>query len=202
MDETKLIEKLRMVEALFAGAATEGEKFAAECARGRILERLKSCEKEAPPIEYHFSMSDMWTRKVFVALLRRYGILPYRYSGQRYTTVMAKVSKPFVDETLWPEFEKISDTLRDYLSEVTDRVVHQVIHADSSEAEVVEKTKELSHNGDHNTESAPDTGPKTSPPPTTTNVQNERAPEQETVDNTEKKRARNKLKKKKKRKRR
>ncbi len=48
-------------------------------------------------------MPDMWPRRVFVALLRRYGIRPYRYRRQRYTTVMAKVSQRFVDDTLWPQ---------------------------------------------------------------------------------------------------
>ena len=91
MDEASLIEKLRLIEALFSGAATEGEKVAAERARDRILERLKRWEKEEPPVEFRFSMPDMWSRKVFVALLRRYGIRPYRYKGQRYTTVMARL---------------------------------------------------------------------------------------------------------------
>jgi hypothetical protein len=63
----------------------------------------------------------MWQRRVFVALLRRYGFEPYRYKGQRYTTVMARLSTKFVDETLWPEFEAFSSTLRTYLSEVTDK---------------------------------------------------------------------------------
>lgn len=143
MDEARLIDKLRLIEALFSGATTEGEKVAAERARDRILERLKLWEKEDPPVEYRFSMADMWSRKVFVALLRRYGIRPYRYSGQRYTTVMARVSKRFVDETLWPEFQEFSETLSSYLSDVTDRVVQQAIHQDSSEAEVVEKPKQL-----------------------------------------------------------
>ena len=116
MDEAKLIEKLRLIEALFAGAATEGEKVAAERAKQRILERLRSYEREDPPVEYRFAMDDMWSRKVFVAMLRRYGIRPYRYRGQRYTTVMARLSKRFVDETLWPEFQEISETLRTYLS--------------------------------------------------------------------------------------
>ncbi len=139
MDEGKLIEKLRLIEALYAGATTEGEKVAAERARERILERLKHWEEQDPPIEYRFSMADMWSRKVFLALLRRYGIRPYRYHRQRYTTVMAKVSQSFVDETLWPEFQELSDTLRSYLADVTDRVVQEVIHQDSSEADVVEK---------------------------------------------------------------
>ncbi len=143
MDEARLIEKLRLIEALFAGATTEGERIAADRARQRILERLRFWEREDPPIEYRFSMGDMWSRKVFVALLRRYGLQPYRYRGQRYTTVMARVSKRFIDETLWPEFQEISETLRVYLSEVTERVVSQVLHQDSSEADVVEEPLQL-----------------------------------------------------------
>jgi len=139
MDEARLIEKLLLIEALFAGAATEGEKVAAERARRRIMERLRCREREDPPVEYRFSMGDLWSRKVFVALLRRYGIRPYRYKGQRYTTVMARVPKRFVDETLWPEFREFSETLRTYLSEVTERVVSQVIHQDISEADVVDE---------------------------------------------------------------
>ncbi len=143
MDEARLIEKLRLIESLFADAATEGEKVAAERAKQRILERLQFWEREDSPIEYRFTMGDMWSRKLFVALLRRYGITPYRYNGQRYTTVMARVSKRFVDETLWPEFQAFSETLRTYLSEVTERVVSQVIHQDSSEAAVVEQPPQL-----------------------------------------------------------
>jgi len=143
MDEAKLIEKLRLIEALFAGATTEGEQVAAEHARQRILTRLRSMEVEDPPVEYQFSMRDMWTRRVFVALLRRYGLRPYRYRRQRYTTVMVKVSKRFVDETLWPQFESLSETLREYLSEVTDRVVIQVINDDLSEAPVINERQAL-----------------------------------------------------------
>ena len=143
MEEATLIEKLHLIEALFSGAATQGEKIAAERAKQRILERLKFLEQEDPPVEYRFRLGDMWSRKVFTALLRRYGITPYRYSGQRYTTVMARVSVKFVDETLWPEFVEISKTLETYLSEVTDRVVSKVIHQDSSEAEIVEKPLQL-----------------------------------------------------------
>jgi len=143
MDEARLIDKLRLIEALFAGAATPGEKDAAGRARDRILQRLQQLERDEPPVEFRFSMNDMWSRKVFVALLRRYGIQPYRYVRQRHTTVMAKLTKQFVDETLWPEFMELTEILRKYLEEVTDRVVHEVIHGDSSEAEVVQAPREL-----------------------------------------------------------
>ena len=144
MDESTLIDKLRRIESLHAGATTPGEKDAAERARQRILERLAQCEKIDPPVEHRFSMEDLWSRKVFVALLRRYDITPYRYKRQRHTTVMARVSERFVDETLWPEFQEFSSTLARYLSEVTERVVSEVIFEDSSDAEVVPQPHQLS----------------------------------------------------------
>jgi len=143
MDEARLIEKLRLIEALFAGATTEGERVSAQHARERILARLRSLEVEDPPVEYKFTMRDMWSRRVFVALLRRYALSPYRYRRQRYTTVMVKVSKGFVDETLWPQYQQLAESLSEYLSEVTDRVVSQVISEDLSEAAVVVEPEAL-----------------------------------------------------------
>jgi len=144
MDEARLIENLRLVEALHAGATTEGERVAADRARERILERLHRFEQEDPAVEYQFSMGDQWSRKLFVAMLKRYEIEPFRYRGQRYTTVMAKVSKRFVDETLWPEFQEISKGLDTYLNEVTDRVIREVLQQESTEAEVINRPKQIS----------------------------------------------------------
>lgn len=143
MDEAALIEKLRLVEALFAGAATEGERSAAGHARQRILDRLAECEKVDPPIEYTFSMADSWSKKLFLALLRRYELRPYRYKRQRHTTVNVRVSERFLDDTLWPEFQQLSKTLRAYLSDVTDRVVAQVLQQNASDADVVEEPPQL-----------------------------------------------------------
>lgn len=143
IDEAKLLEKLRLIEALFSGATTEGERNAADAARERIQTRLRDVTREDPAVEYRFSMPDGWYRKVFLALLRRYGLRPYRYSGQRHTTVMVKVSKRFVDETLWPEYEQIAQTLRKHLDEITDRLIAQGIHKDSSDATEVAEPKRL-----------------------------------------------------------
>jgi hypothetical protein len=142
MDEAKLREKLSRIEALFAGATTEGERVAAAEARRRIQARLETAERIDPAIEYRFTLGDAWSRKVFVALLRRYDLKPYRYRGQRRTTVMVRVPKRFVDETLWPEFEQLYAALKTYLDEVTDRIIAETIHGDSSEAtEVAEAPK-------------------------------------------------------------
>ncbi len=134
-EESRLIEKLRRVEALYSRAAHAGEKAAAAGARDRVRERLESLERAEKPIEYRFTLSDGWSKSLFLALLRRYGIRPYRYSGQRRTTVMARVTRTFVDEVLWPEFSELSATLRDHLESVTNRVIAEAIHGDQTEAE-------------------------------------------------------------------
>lgn len=51
MDEAKLREKLARIEALFAGATTDGERVAAAEARRRIQLRLQAVEQNDPPIE-------------------------------------------------------------------------------------------------------------------------------------------------------
>ena len=120
-------------------ATTAGEKIAAERARQRIIDHLVGLEREDPPVEFKISMPDMWSRKLFVALLRRYNLTPYRYKRQRYTTVMVEVSRQFLDERLWPEYEELSKTLNAYLSDVTDRVIREVLDEDTSDANVVEE---------------------------------------------------------------
>ena len=136
--EKTLIDKLKRIEALFDGATTEGERNAASNALLKMKTRIKGLKETDPPIEYRFTMSDIWGRKLLLALLRRYEIKPFRYPRQRHTTVMAKVSKSFVDQTLWPEFEALNETLRSYLNEVTDRVISEGVHADDSEAFVIQ----------------------------------------------------------------
>ena len=135
-DEQRLIEKLQRIEALFAGAATPGEREAAAQARNRILLRLREHQQIDPPIEFSFKLRDRWSHKLLIALLRRYQIHPYRYRGQRYTTIMARVPQRFVNEVLWPEFEQLDRTLAAFLAEVTDRVIAQGIDSDTTEVEV------------------------------------------------------------------
>lgn len=139
-DEALLREKLRKLEALFAGAGTPGEKNAAEAGLERIQARLAELESSDPPIEMQFSLSDLWTRKLFLALCRRYGLKPYRLPRQRTTTVMLRVPKKFLDQVLWPEFKELSAELSRYLDEVTTRVIRDEVHRDTSEAHEVQQT--------------------------------------------------------------
>ena len=142
MDATKLREKLARIEALFAGATTEGERIAAGEARRRIQLRLQGVEQTDPPVEYRFMLPNAWSRQAFVALARRYQLEPFRRRGQRRTTVMLKAPKRFVDETLWPEYKQINEALLTYLDEVTERIIAEVI-GDGREAVEVAEERQL-----------------------------------------------------------
>ncbi len=134
-EEELLIERLRKIEALFARTTHAGEKAAAATARERIRERLDLIEESEPPIEVRFSLPDPWARSLFLALVRRYGIHPYRYPGQRRSSVMIRVARSFLEDTLQPEFHELHRTLASHLHEVTQRIISQAIHADQGEAE-------------------------------------------------------------------
>lgn len=133
--EQQLVEKLHRIEALYARAGSEGERVAAERARERIKARLEQLAGEEPPVEFRFSLADQWSRHLFIALLRRYGISPYRYRGQRRTTVMASMSRSFMNDTLWPEFQELHRTLAAYFDALTARVIEQALGVKAGEAE-------------------------------------------------------------------
>jgi hypothetical protein len=132
--DPRLREKLRKIEALFAGAGTEGERIAAEAALERIRARLRDEARHEAAIEMQFSVPDQWSRHLFLALCRRYGVNPYRYPRQRRSTVVVRAPRAFVETILWPEFRELDAELRSYLQEVTLRVIREEVYADTSDA--------------------------------------------------------------------
>jgi hypothetical protein len=132
--EQQLRERLRKIEALFEGAATSGERSAAAAAIARVKKALDALSKTERPQEFHFTLPDRWQRRLFSALCRRYGLEPYRYKRQRYTTVMVQVPKSFVEQTLWPEYLEIKAALDEYLNEATERIIQEEVYRDAREA--------------------------------------------------------------------
>jgi hypothetical protein len=132
--EQKLLEKLRKITALFEGAKTFGERQAAEAAIDRVRQALADIGLTERLVEMQFKLPDLWQRRLFTALCRRYGLEPYRYVRQRYTTVMVRVPRSFVDRTLWPEYLQIKKALDEYLTEATERIIRQEVYRDTREA--------------------------------------------------------------------
>ena len=135
MIDQQLREKLRKIEALFAGAATEGERFAAGAAAERIRDKLSKTAQQESDSEVKFSIADPWSRQLFVALCRRYGLQPFRYRRMHRQSIVIQAPRSFIDTVLWPEFEELSSALTTYLSEITEQIIREEVHGDTGDAE-------------------------------------------------------------------
>jgi hypothetical protein len=143
-EEDILRDRLRKIEALFAGASTPGEKAAAGAAAERLREKLKTEELKEKPVEMKYSIADPWARSLFLALARRYGLRPYRYPRMHRQTVMLKGPPTFLDTVLWPQFQQLSRELARFLDDVTKRVISEEVFGDTRDAdEVPEAEKRL-----------------------------------------------------------
>lgn len=139
-NEERLRETLRKIEALYAAAGTQGEKVAAGAAAERLRRRFEKTRTEEASEEFRFSISDPWSRQLFVALCRRYGLRPFRYSRMHRQSVVVQGPRSFVDGVLWPEFEELSVALTSHLGEITDRIIREEVHASTQDAEEVRET--------------------------------------------------------------
>jgi hypothetical protein len=133
--EQELRQKLRKISALFEGATTIGERDAAAAAIDRVRKALTAAEQIEQLVETQFKLVDRWNRRLFTALCRRYGLKPYRYPRQRYSTVTLQAPRSFIDNTLWPEFLQIKKALDEYLNEAIERIILEEVFGNSDEAE-------------------------------------------------------------------
>jgi len=120
-----LLEKIRKIEALIEGAKTDGEKSAAILAKNRIRKKLIA-EEKTKKIEYTLRTSDSWHKKLLVAICRKYGVRPYRYKRQKYTTVMVHINEQFLEDVLWPEYLEYSKHLEELVEEVTNNIIRKI----------------------------------------------------------------------------
>lgn len=141
--EQLLREKLRKIEALFGGAATDGERLAAGAAADRIRARLDAAAGKETAIEMKFSIPDMWSRQLFVALCRRYGLHPFRYRRMHRQTIIIRAPESFVQQVLLPEFDQLSAALTTYLSEITDKIIREEVHGETGDADEVDEPRRI-----------------------------------------------------------
>jgi hypothetical protein len=86
-----------------------------------------------------FSVPDAWSRQLFIALCRRYGLRPYRQRRMHRQTIVIEAPKSFVERFLWPEFQELNTALVAYLSEITEKVIREEVHRETGEAEEIDE---------------------------------------------------------------
>lgn len=128
-------ERLAKLEALFARGATAGERAAAGAALERLQARLDLAEPMAdePEIELQYSLPDLWSVRLFVALCRKHGVKPYRYSRQRRTTIMVRVRKAAFERTIAAEFQELHRELTTYFGEMVNHLIANVMKSDGDD---------------------------------------------------------------------
>lgn len=126
-----IADKIRKIEALIAGAKSEGERQAAEFAKQRLQDKMAS-----QPIEYTVRVNSPWKKKLFLAICQKHGLRTYRYMRQKYTTTMVQASKAFMDSVLWPEFNRHSSLLDKLTNEILTDLISK-IHLVKEEDEAV-----------------------------------------------------------------
>ncbi len=141
--EQRLREKLRKIEALFAGAATAGEKAAAGAAAERIRRQFAETSQREASEEFKFSIPDPWSRQLFTALCRRYGLKPFRYSRMHRQSVIVHAPASFINRVLWPEFDELSEALSAHLLEITNRIIREEVFATTGEADEIAEPARL-----------------------------------------------------------
>jgi hypothetical protein len=141
--EDRLREKLRKIEALYAGATTAGEKSAAGAAAERIRRQFETASKKEQAEEFKFSIPDPWSRQLFIALCRRYGVKPFRYARMHRQTVIVRAPASFVQKMLWPEFEELSQALSAHLNEITDKIIREEVHEATQDADEINEPQRL-----------------------------------------------------------
>ncbi len=109
----------------------------------RIRERLARTADREMAIEMRFSISDIWSRQLFMALCHRYGTRPFRYRRMYRQTIVIQTPESLVDQLLWPEFEALDAALAAYLSGVTERVIREEVHGETGEADEVDEPHQI-----------------------------------------------------------
>ena len=84
-------------------------------------------------IEMKFSLQDGHSKKLFIALARKYGYKPYRYPRQKRTTVILKGKRAFFEDVLWPHYVSLSQDLTFLLEQVTNEAVRAILRGDPSD---------------------------------------------------------------------
>jgi hypothetical protein len=126
-----IADKIRKIEALIAGAKSDGERQAAQFAKQRLQEKIT-----AQPVEYTVRLHSRWEKKLFVAICSKHGLRTYRYRRQKYTTAMVRVAKPFMDLVLWPEYNKYASILHKLTEEISTDLISK-IHLVKEEDETI-----------------------------------------------------------------
>ena len=108
-----------------------GERAAAGAAMDRLQRRNRD---QGPETEFRFSLSELWSVRLFVAVCRKHGLRPFRHTRQRRTTVMVLARERQFDHAVRAEFSKLRIELELYFQDVTDHLITRAMGSDGADS--------------------------------------------------------------------
>jgi hypothetical protein len=130
------LDKLAKVEALLQRAASEGERQAAELAKGRILTKISDLQINRP-VEYKITLDSPWKKRLFVTICAKHGYKTYRYARQRRTTSHVRIANTVMEEVVWPEFLRYAKILEELVEDVLKDLTEKIHKVEEDELEIV-----------------------------------------------------------------
>lgn len=127
MDDEKLFENLRGIEAEALGVPATADRSARKQAIESLRAKLADARTREPDDTFSVSLPDPWQMAIFLALARRYGLRPHRHARQRRSTVIVTAPVSFYERVLWPEFAVLSGALGAWFDLLTSRVLREVL---------------------------------------------------------------------------
>ena len=117
-------ERPARVEALFRRSGSPGEQAAAGAAMDRPRCRPGNADEDGgPETGLQFSLPDMRSVRLFVAVCRKHGLRPFRYPRQRRMTVMARARERSLGRVVRAEFSQPQTQLEIHFQNVADYLI-------------------------------------------------------------------------------
>ena len=130
MDDAKLLEQVRVIEARHAALPT-GTPIAQAAAA--LCTTLSETRAREPDATHKVTLPDPWRRAIFAALCRRYGLHLHRHARPPRQTVMVCAPPSFFDRDLWREFTEVTDLLMSRFDRITEAVLGELRPGDARE---------------------------------------------------------------------
>jgi hypothetical protein len=146
-DVASLLERLRKIQALYDAPATDGERQAAAAAAARVEERLRAAASasptserafggEQPKVEFQLRIEDAWSRRLFIGIAQHHGVRPYRYRGQRRTSLVVRTTRRMLDGVIMPHYRDAVAVMSEHFDAIAEKVIREALQVAGDEAEV------------------------------------------------------------------
>lgn len=69
-----------------------------------------------------------WNRQIFLALCEKYNLEPYRYKGEKKTTIKLETTMDFMENILWPDYKKFTKIYHKSMEDILKKCIEKILY--------------------------------------------------------------------------